>query len=319
MPLSSFTNEPTEKTLFEQLIACRWKAKGKPAVLIPAARINETVDTRLAARRRPYKRGWKLDSTSRDGRIWELECVYRSSGDEDEGVYPADLNALCATIDVDETGDLELPTRGPVRARFKGYRRTEDAELVDGATITMTFWEDSEDDATAASFTAPTAKGGAKLAGAQATEDLEQAGAWDLDIGDFNELCAGLEAIASFPGDVVDQVDAKANAIVNGVARVGKAFGDSKNRLAGDATTLLTDPASAPALRSMVRLADLANRARLEAGLSTKTVLRRFDRTLSIFDIGTAIGQDGTLLLGMNRGLADPLAIPAGTPVRVYA
>ena len=306
-------------TLFETLTACRWTAKGKPAVAIPVARVTETVDTRLAARRRPYKRGWKLDSTSRDGRIWDLECVYRATGDDDEGVYPDDLNALCATIDVDETGDLELPTRGPVRARFKGYRRVEDAELVDGATIVMTFWEDSEDDATAASFTAPTAKGGAKLAGAQATEDLEEAGAWDFDVADFNELCAGLEALANFPGDVIDQVDAKANAIVTSVARVEKAFGDSKNRLAGDVATLLTDPASAPALRSMVRLADVAHRARLEAGLATKTVLRRFDRVLSIFDIATAVGQDGTLLLTSNRGLADPLAIPAGTPVRIYA
>ncbi len=320
---ATYTDEPTTTTLFEQLITCRWTAKGQATVLIPVSRITETVDTRLAARRRAYRLGWKLDSTSRDGHIWELECIYRSAptdeDDDGEGIYPYDLNDLCATIDVDATGDLDLPTRGPVRARFKGYRRTEDAEMVDAATIALTFWEDNEDDATSASFSGPTAKAGAKLAGAQATEDLAEAGAWDFDIGDFNELCAGLEAIANFPGDIIDQVDAKVNAIVNGIARVEKAFADSKNRLAGDASTLLTDPSSAPALRSLSRLGDVATKARLEAGLSTKTVLRRFDRTLSIFDVATTLGQDGTLLLGLNRGLPDPLAIPPGTPVRVYA
>lgn len=320
---ATYTDEPTTQTLFEQFIVCRWTAPGMATVLIPVTRISETVDTRLAARRRAYRKGWKLDSTSRDGHIWELECVYRAAptdaDDDGEGIYPYDLNDLCATIDVDATGDLDLPTRGPVRARFKGYRRTEDAEMVDASTISLTFWEDNEDDATAASFSGPTAKSGARAAAADATEELQAAGAWDGSAGDFNELCAGLEAIANFPGDTIDDLDAKANAIVNGVSNVEKAFATSTNRIAKDVTTLLTDPSSAPALRSLYRLGDIAKKAHLEAGLSIKTVLRTFDRTLSIFDIGTATGQDGAKLLTINSGLRDPLNIPAKTPVRIFA
>lgn len=307
--------------LMEKMVACAWQVDGGDHVTFMVTRIGESVDKRLVSRKRPYRKGAKHDSYARDFLIWELDIIFFNDPDEpniDAAQYPDNVEAFCKSIDIDATGDLILPTRGTVRAQFKGYRRTDDAGLRDAATVSAIFWEDNEDGVTAQSFTTPSAQSVARVLAGQITEDAQKAGAWSDLVSSINTAAAQLEALANAPGEFVDDLDAQAKAISDAVDGVQNAFANANNRAAGELAALATHPEQSHLLRTLHRLGDTAKRATLQARAARKIITRRFPRQLSIFDVAGLLSQDPADLLSLNASLENPFAIPPLTSIRVF-
>lgn len=308
---------------FERLPRCQWKAKGRDAaVVIPVQRVVETVEARIAPRKRAYKNGAKMDHIGRDYLVWELEALFHN-GSEEDGVpaenYPDQVNALCSSFDVNETGDLQLPTRGLVRAVFKGYRRVEQNDVRVAAAVNLTFWEDTEDGLSQASFVQ-----GSGRATVRSTVTLVQAacaarGVWSEDIVGLEGLATDLESFASAPLDVVESVAAQATAAAHLIGRVETAFTGAANTANAELGLLLSEPEASFAARNLREMADVAQRVVANTTGVGLTTIVKYARDVSIFDVATKLGQDATKLSAMNRSLPNLLRISAGTPIRVFA
>jgi hypothetical protein len=311
----------------ESLIPCTWKAKGRAELGIPVIEIRETYATGIVKRRRVYKHGAKLDDTGEDAISWELDAIWfngssdpSAAGAEDEQ-YPQGVDTFTDACRVHETGDLTLATRGPRRARLVNYRRVDSASVRNGCTVTMLFVEDSEDDITAASFSAPSAGVASRSIVEAAGEFCEAAGASPSLLSQLKDLAGELEGLAQAPGEFVDSLEAQANAIVGTVSRIERAFADTRNKAGGELVRLMTDPTNAAALRSLRKLSDVAKRAVGEAAesgaVATRVISKSYTTELSIFDVAAREGQSVKKLLSMNGAIPNMLAIAPGTVVKL--
>ena len=306
---------------FEKLRRCTWTAKGKAPIVIPIIRLVEDYENGLVKRRRPYRSGAKLDNLAREAMVWTIESIISDDLDE-EGVpddaYPAVADALCESALVEETGTLDLPTRGPVRAQIKSYKRSEDGETRDAAAFQVTFWEDNEDSQTAASFQAPQARSVAMSAADTCLEACIVEGVWSSDLSSLAEAAASLEAMANAPLSYANDLNAQAEAVVGHVARVQAAFADTAGAATSDASTLLLHPEAFHASLLLRRLGDIAVRAKTVPSGERETRSRVFPRDMSIFAISAELGQPVDDLLRLNTQIPNALLIPSGLAVRVY-
>lgn len=308
---------------FERLPRCQWKAQGRDsAVVIPVQRIVESVEARIAPRKRAYKNGAKQDHVGRDFLVWELEALFHNDSTED-GVpadnYPDQHNRLLSSMDVNETGDLQLPTRGFVRAVFKGYRSVVQNDVRDAAAVTLTFWEDTEDGLSQASFVQGSGRATARNTVTLLQESCSTRGIWGEDVTSLDDLVTDLENFAKAPLDAVESVAAQARAVTNAVGRIESAFTSTSNTALGEAGLLLSQPESSFAGRNLREMADVAQRIVANAtGVGFTTVVK-YKTEVTIFDVATKLGQDVAKLSALNRALPSLLRIEAGTPIRVYA
>lgn len=308
--------------IFEQFPACTWQAKGKPAIQIPAKTITEEWDNGLIKRKRPYKRGSKLDNTAGDSRVWNIEALYSNSitepGMPPAGVYPNMPNDLVTSFEIQETGTLTLPTRGAVRCQAKSYRRVERDEDRDLCAISMVFWEDTEDDITAAAFNTPSARAVAVLLSENIGVECDAAGIGGSLVTDLKTFLAQLEGMLLAPSEYADQISAKINAVFVAAGRLQDAF------MGG------TTPTGEPALLATAetsRLWRLLTLARYLAVDSATDSLEpvaltfvRYPNVVSIFDVASILSQDAAKLIELNPDLGgDLLAIPPRTRIKVYA
>jgi prophage DNA circulation protein len=311
----------------EGMIPCSWQAKGKADLGFSVKEITETYSTGLVKRRRVFKHGAKLDDTGEDAIAWEIQVIFfngnrdPSAADAPDAQYPDAVDAFTLSLRVHETGDLTLSTRGPVRARLQSYRRVDSHAFRNGCTLVLNFIQDSEDDIDTASFSAPYAGSVASSVAELAGEFNEEAGTGASFMSSLKDLAAQLEGLAQAPADFVDSLEATANAIVGTCATVERSFADTRNKAGGEMAKLLTDPTKSAALRSLRKLSDLARTAvkdAAEAGaVSTRVITKSYRTELSIFDIATMELQSPAVLLSMNGGIADVLAIPPGTPIKM--
>ena len=313
----------------EQLIPCSWQGAGDLEVLFAVTEIRETYGRRVVPRTRVYKDGQKLDDTGEDAISWEIDALFfngmqapETSGAE-EDQYPGAIDRFCIALRIVGTGDLTLSTRGARRARVKGYRRTDSSAFRNGATITLTFLEDSEDDITAASFSKPAAKVAASAQALDSYTFATDEGAGASLLQQLNELASGLQELANAPGEFVDSLEAQAKAIGHLCSKVESTFANAAARAQGDTVMLLTNPSAAPGLRSLRKLSDTAMRAASEAAQAAargpRIVSRTFSRTMSIFDVAVEVGNTADQLMGINGSIPDMLAIAPGTPVRTIS
>ncbi len=309
-------------THFEFMPGCYFRVPGRAPVWIPVVRIVETAEKRVAARRRVYKNGAKLDPTGREPLIWTVEAIYFNGSDEPniprEGNYPGEANRLCDAINVEDTGDLQLPTRGVVRAQFKGYERTEDPGAIDAATVRLTFWEDSEDDTTLASFAAPSGRAISRALADRAVLTVSEAGAWSSDLAELHTLAASLETMAASPFEYGETFQARVQLVLHKVQAVERTFASTHNRAVGEVAKLLTKPEASKAGLALVALAVTTALLGASVAGAGEIITRTFGSELSIFDIATTLGQDSMKLCNLNTGIPDLLAIRPGTPVRVF-
>jgi prophage DNA circulation protein len=300
----------------EALPAAKWAPDGGVAFTFPVERIKQNGKRRNVKRERPYRNGAKIDTTGREATVWNLTVCLENSiqekGVPDGGtqfLYPTVMNKFLEAFDLDTTGDLTIPTRGVVRAKFDSYDIEESPELQDGAKLTLVFIEDNEDRLDATTITAPTANASLRTLVDQTVFSAQSDGAWDGSLADLNAFAANLEAIANFPGDTVTDLDNQAGIMVSATNRVGRAFSDPSR----DGRDTLNDPESSQTQRKLHQTRDIAGSARRTREKYTSLV---FDTPRSLFVIAADLGQIADDLLALNGGL-DPFFIPAGTPVRV--
>lgn len=308
--------------VFPQYPPGSWKVGSKKEIVFPIETISESGGNRIVARERPYRDGAKLDDVGSSPKCWRFDCTFNNTLKEgnSEGLplYPDVLNELIRSFDEHETGDLVVPTVGKVRARAKSYTRAESYEQRDSAKVTFEFEHDNEDKVDATAFNLPTVRATVVLQAAATTFSAESDASFDATLADLNEFAAGLEAIASFPSDVLGDLDTQAGIVAAAADRVAKAFTSKSNNPKEKARSMLSDPDGSVTQRKLLQLQDTAWRARAELRDNSPPVVRQvFETAFTIFDVAARLGQDASKLIELNPGL-DPLFIPAGTVVRVF-
>jgi prophage DNA circulation protein len=307
--------------IFEQYPVAQWTPKGGTAKRFPVVRIEEIYSKRVVQHERMYRKGARLDCTGAKARGWNLTCeVYNGHKEPDvaEQIYPDLANELCDSFDSDDTGDLTLPTRGPVRCKAESYRRVEDAEERDTATITFTFIEDNEDDAQVSNWQAPKAQSAARPAAESATDALAEGGAWDESISSLNELASDLEAYASAPGDYMGDIESRANAVTKSCQQIEDTFTNSTNEVGNEVALLMLDPEASRGGRQIRKLNDMASRATIDKATSKQTVPRTYPYDTDIFRVAADVGQNPAELMAVNPHVPDHTHISAGTVVNVF-
>ncbi|WP_437759481.1 DNA circularization N-terminal domain-containing protein [Sorangium sp. So ce1389] len=306
--------------IFAKYPPATWDVAGQ-SVTFQVETLQETGGNRLVQWERPYRDGAKLDDTGSRAKGWTLSAIFYLGGSEpgiDPDQYPDALNKLLASFDEHETGTLTLPTRGPVRCRAESYNRVETSAERDVARVTLTFLADNEDNTTAASFTAPSARSVVRQQVEAATFWAQQQGAWSGDLSSLTEFAAELEGLINSPFEAMDQIEAKAKAIDSACERVENAFTGASSRVPAPLNRLLGLPPAVATLRGLRALRDTSRRAASDALSSLpRIVTKTFPTPKNLVGLSGELGQPFEQLLKINSGL-DPLLIPPGTPVRVF-
>lgn len=308
-------------TVFPQYPVASWQAKGRRAIAFTVEQLQENGGNRLVPHERPRRNGAKHDDTGSMARSWQIATSFHTTVDEPgidaASYYPQALNDLIASFDVHEVGDLTLPTRGPVRCRAKDYSRTERSDERDCATVTFTFVEDNEDGVLTSSFVNPSARSTAVGSAEAAAFTLESLGLPSTDFGSsLATFASEVEALANAPAEFVADLQTKATQVQSATDRILSAFGSGD----GEAGAMLLDPTAALVHRQLAMLADTCGRVVGEK-LSNLPRLRAvtFTTTVGIPQVAAKYRQDIGALLAANPKLGNPFAIPAGTPINVYA
>lgn len=312
------------ETIFGQYPPGRWEVEGAEGIVFPVERIEEVYSNRLVPHKRIYRDGARIDDTGSEPTGWDITIGWYNAADHEEGVdglvlYPDLLNMFCAACKIHKTGDLTVSTVGKRRCRAESYRRVESFSEIDVAAMTVRFLEDNEDDAATAAFAAPSASSVASRYAKEALDASQLHGCQSVDLLSLEGLAAELEALASAPGELVAQMEARVGNVAAAAQRVQNAFASQGDAAREEIQALLTDPTSSRAHRSLERLRDTVHRAVADANKHLgQPVSRTFDRDLSIFTIAASLGQDAEKLIPLNQQLPDLLSIPRGTVVRVF-
>ena len=315
-----------ETTIFSQYPIASWTVGGK-TLTFDAQKWEESGGNRIVGHKRVFRDGERQDDTGSEAKKWTATVLFSNqvelqNGGLDAAQYPDNCNAMIASFDVHETGDLVVPTRGLVRCRAQTYQRVESRDSgLDAAACVFVWVQDNEDDSSQAAFTAPSAASVLSGMGSDVMASAEAAGALSDDLSSIGEMASQLESLANAPGEYMSDVEAQAAALQGAVQGVEESFCKTAASGAAEVYTLLTDPGASRAGKLLRSASDTAAKMTIEkAGVSVaRVVTKTWSRTMSIFDVSADTGQDIESLMQLNVSLPDLLAIPAGTGVRVYA
>jgi prophage DNA circulation protein len=314
--------------IFEQYPSASWSVAGQQ-VAFPVIEIDEGGGNRIIFHERPYRDFDKLDDTGAESPEWTLTAIFdnglQTLPSQEPGLsevnggkrlYPDVLNEMIRMFREHETGDLVVPTVGPVRARAVNYRRVERNAKRDHAEVKFIFKLDNEDRVDAAAFQLPSVSSNAQSI-AEAAEFAEQSeDMWDGSLADLNELSAELEGIANAPGDFKQDLESQAHIVQGAVDRAVSAWSDALT----DGRDVLLDADGEKVERKLQAQKELAGQATSKAASGRPATLTRvYENTLSILQVAVLEQQDAATLMTINPQIADMLAIPAGTGVRILA
>lgn len=296
--------------------------KGRPTYYFAVLDINENGGNRLVRRRRPFRKGAKIDSTGPNEKVWAITICFHNSIDE-QGLqnptgqlyYPGILNELLASFDIDETGDLTLPTRGIVRARVETYSRREEFSQRDYAVLTVTWVQDNEDAIDASSFKNPTVRATMPGSVQETIFGMESLGGFSKFLADLEDAATQVQDAIAAPGEAIADVDQKAQRVVRLASDVENQFLVS----AQFGRDMLTNPDSWATIRQLRILQDRTSRAVTEKSSPIAPIVTAvLQSNQSIFDLAVQLAQDPTDLAAINGHLEDLLFIPAGTVVNIF-
>jgi len=301
-----------------------WTCAGALPIPIAVVSVTKEIENGLVKQRRPYRKGAKLDNMSRETIVWTIEAWF-FNGCEEEGIpytgyYPAYLNALEASIEVEQTGTLTIGRDGPKRGQLKHLRTAETADQRDCAVVQITFWEDTEDTTTSATF-APTATSEVPVLADVVGELSLDTGVWSDDVIAFGEAMGSLATVISTPDDLLADALATAGRVIQLAQLIEDEFSIFYDQSVPDGARLALDPDAAPLVMALRRSQDRAARAR--ATLLERVPTRApvtFGTVVSIFQVAAQYNQDIEDLISMNTGNLDPgtfYAIPIGHPVTI--
>jgi len=308
-----------EPEIFARYAVASWTILGDE-IRFPVLTIGEEGGLRVVRRQRPYRKGAKLDSTGPKEIAWDVDTIWSNVIEEPDlkqgnVLYPARLHAMLATVDLDQTGTLVLPTRGPIRCKLETYHRQESFEERDTARVRFTFVEDNEDKVDANSFQAPSVRATIRRGVDETNFSLESTGSFSDLMRQMEDAADQLQDAIAAPGELVQDVDQKAARFIRIVDNVVNQFNVSEQF----GRDRLNDPESHAAYRQAMILKDRAATAVDEKTSSLPRIVNFITtHTVSIFDIAVELGQDPSQLMDLNNRIEDFLAIEVGVPVRVF-
>ena len=319
--------ETVKEDAWEQLPLAWWQPKGKARIYFPVETLEEDGGNRLVFRARPYRQGVKIDSTGGKETTWRISATFSDSANAFDNafdgttLYPDAVIALSESFQVQETGDLFIPTKGIKRVRAHTYRTKEGVEPRVAADVEIVFVEDNEDSVDAAAFTRPTIRGSGRSAVQAAQFDAEKIGVWNGSIAGLLDTMNELQGILNMPGDVLDEVRTNAVALIRTADDLLSTFAREEE----DALMMFTDPSSSRLARTLEGLKDALSGATYEGGGGTtqpNTAAVSYPRDYSLYDIAAlqVPPQDATRLIALNQyRIEDPFHVEAGTEVLVFA
>lgn len=306
---------------FSEYPTAEWSVEGT-TVWFAVERLTERKVNRLIRHKRVYRDGARLDDTFQEAIEWTAVCLFFNDEEQEGGIdgatqYPDNLNEMCDSFDIHETGNLILPTRGPRRCRAESYERIESWDVRNAAAVTFVWVEDNEDDGEAAAFTAPSAKS-QNLSVIEAVDFAFDIGGGDS--GNLNDLASDVQGLAEAPGDYASQVEGQVNAVSNKAKIVEESVTKATHEAKSEAETLFTDPEQARGVRALRKLRDNTAQILEDLAASTRpTITVTFPVVVAISDVAAKFSQTVEELSKLNGSLEDLLAIPIDTPVTVYA
>lgn len=303
--------------IFEQYPPAHYKAGGL-LVRFPVIEIQQDGTPRIVPHPRMYRKKNRLEWTGDNGRTFVIVAeFYNNAADKKApGTYPDDLNAILELLELDEVGELLVPTVGPVRVRPGPYKRIERNSERDFATLQMTFYEDAPDDESATRWQAPSATSVASTFAEDAFGGLNASGLEGDPFGEFSDFCDQLAELAAAPQEYVQAWDAKFAQAANDLGRVVDAYSGAANVAPPGIVAMFASPVDTGPMRAMARLTDLIGGARA-ATQPRRVITRTFLAQVTIFDVANYLRQSVSALIQLNSAL-DLLAIMPNTPVRCY-
>ena len=297
-----------------------WQYGSSPALRFPVEDVRTSHAVRIVERERPYRRAAKLDDTGSKSTRWVVTSRFSNRLSEpglpaDPPLYPTLKDQIIATKDEGKTGTLALPTGIVVGARLASAEEHESVDDADACTVTFTFVEDNEDDVDLGALEATSARAGIASLAEQTVFDAERAAAWDLSLADIRGFAADLQGLINAPFDYLNDAAAVAGALASTAVKLESALLNPDDPVREQ---LLSDPSSSAYARLLERLRDGVAGAEYERGNSRgRIVARVYAGPRSLFGVAEELGVDAPSLFALNPGMADPLNIPAGTPIRV--
>lgn len=312
------------ETIFDKYQIASFTLPNGDKVGFPVQKITQDGANRVIERERPYRQGAKLDNTGSKAITWTFECIFHNSIDEpgldafnrQENLYPGVLNTLIEIFDFGLTGDLVVPTIGKVRAKALDYRRVEDVNLFDGATMMLVFKEDNEDNVNARTITAPTINAQGNRMSQKTTFDAESIAISGNGLASLRTAASQLQTAINAPGDTLDDVRTQANTVRHSVDQVDNAFTQSNQ----EGRDLLTDPTSTDTVRALADLKDTAMRSTNQPRRGRPVLITVVAiRETTLQDVATAFSQNYSDLLSVNPQIPNALSLPVNTVIRIFA
>jgi prophage DNA circulation protein len=298
---------------------CVWEVTGY-RIPIPVKKVSARLGNRIIQRARQNRDGAKLDDTGMVPTTYTLEVDFYNGCSEEgmpsDDMYPGLPNYLEKSLKVHETGNLYLPRHGKRRCRLETIESVETFEERDMAATVLTFIEDNEDNLTANSFTAPSARSVARRLAEMTTFSAEQNGVSLSDAGaGISELASEVESLINSPFEYLGDLQAQAHKVRALCERLEDVHASRRTQVG----ELLAQPPGARAVRGLIELRDKAARVVDEKQSAMPRLISYVvPSQRSIFDIASQFDQDPTLLIAANPKLGDPLAIPPRTVVNVF-
>lgn len=315
--------DPLEtKDIFSQFPHAQWSVGGV-TIAFPVESLSEDGSNRLAQHLRIYRDGARLDDMGAGPIQWEITTSFYNSEIHEAGLtepqYPDAANALTDSFRKHETGDLTLPTRGPVRARAMRYRRVESTEQRDCCAMVLTFLEDNEDDETTSSWASASAAGALPSAVDEFMSAADAAGAVSDSLQSLAGFASDLEDLATAPQDYLGDLEELGADIERQCQNIEDSFATATTSAANEVTNLFAAPDKSLAIRKLREVRDKAAIATFDKTGRKQTVSVTYQQNVSIFEVAADYGQASDALIRLNSSLPDLLDIAAGTAIKVYA
>lgn len=312
------------QTIFDKYALAAFTLSNGLKVAFPVQTIRQDGANRVIERERPYRDGAKLDDTGSKAIRWTFTCTFHNSIQEpglaefnsQRNLYPDAMNDLISIFDEGQTGDLDVPTIGRVRAKAADYSRIEDVNIADGAVMTLVFIEDNEDNVDSRSITAPTVNAQGNRLAFKTTFDAQSQSIAGNGLAQLRTAASQLETLLNGPGDALDDIRITANTVRHSIEQVETAYTNA-GQAGRDA---LSDPTSTDAGRALAALNDAALRSANEPRRGRPLVVSVITRDpTNLQDIATVLKQDYFELLDINAELTNALFIPPFTIVKIFA
>jgi prophage DNA circulation protein len=305
----------------EKQTVVTWQEDGGQKLAFPVTKITVSGGNRIIARARPYRNGAKLDNTGQNPHEIRMEVEFNNTIREPglsinagEPLYPGIMMWLMWAFENQATGDLEIPTWGPLRAQAGSWDFSEDSSESQCAKASLTFIADNEDDIDAASLGSPTIHATAAQLADTTDWSTKEAAAWDGSVVTFKGAMRQLETLMNAPREMAADIEEQINMVTSSCRSLRMTFKENVDYT----RNVMLNPEGNLLERLLVKSESRALMAKAMARREKpKTMTVVFEEDLSMADIAAMLDVSFEDVLYENPQIEDPMFIPRGTPVNI--